>query len=74
MTKYEKIINEVHQAVLGIPDTEDNGMVGDLKELKNHVKKQNGRIRKLEIAVVILVCSGTIGGLEMADIIHLVGG
>jgi len=75
MTKYEKIINEVHQAVLGVPKTEDKGMVGDLRELKNHVKSQNGRITKLEIGLCSLVTLlAGMGILEWQDVIHLFGG
>ncbi len=74
MTKYEKIINEVHQAVLGVKDTDDKGMVGDLKELKGHVKKQNGRITRLEITVASLVTALTGAGILDATIFHVVFG
>ncbi len=75
MTKYEKIINEVHQAVLGVKGTEDKGIVGDLKELKVYVRKQNGRIRKLELGGISLISLLIgLGILEWKDVTHLFGG
>ena len=60
------LIREVHQAVLGIPGTEDNGLVGDLKEIKDLVREQNKRIRKNEQKISkiwgILIGVGVLGG------------
>ena len=67
MTRYERIINEVHQAVLGVPNTEDKGMVGDLKDLKAHVKKQNNRITKLEIKVYSSMGVAAVAGAGILD-------
>lgn len=47
-TERDDLIKETHQALLGIPGTEDNGLVGDFKELKEVVKQQNSRIRNVE--------------------------
>ena len=35
------LISQVHQAVLGIPNTEDKGLVGDIKDLKAELKETN---------------------------------
>lgn len=72
-----KLLQEVHQAVLGVPDTEDNGLVGDFKELKEAVKESNGRQRKLSKKVntmigVLVGCGLLTGGGY--GIAQLVGG
>lgn len=38
------LIREVHQAVLGIPNTEDKGLVGDIKEIKTHLEDHSRRL------------------------------
>ena len=43
-----------------IKDTEEKGIVGDVKDIKKLLQKQNGRIRRLEIAVVAV--SVSLGG------------
>ncbi len=43
------LISEVHQAVLGIPNTEDNGLVGDIKEIKAELKSVNKRVAVVEV-------------------------
>lgn len=43
------MLQELHQAVIGIPDNPDeNGMIGDIKEIKDILKTQNNRIRNNE--------------------------
>ncbi len=42
----EKITRETHQALLGIPGTEDKGLVGDFKELKSEVQQHNIQIEQ----------------------------
>lgn len=67
----DKLILQTHQAVLGVPDTEDKGLVGDVKELKQAIKEQNGRYRKLSkvvwTVVGVLCASGC--GLGMAQLL-----
>ncbi len=58
-------LQEIFTVLLGVPDTEDNGMVGDFKDLKEYVYKQNGRIRKLEIGLVGL--TSILTGLGILD-------
>lgn len=71
-------VQEVHQAVLGVPGTEDKGLVGDIKEVKGDVKNQNGRVRRnsARIAIIagVLAGLGVLGGLEISDVIQLIGG
>ena len=75
----DTIIQETHQALLGIKGTEDNGLVGDFKELKEAVKIQNSRISKVENKQSkikgILIGLGVLGsgGLGMG-ISQLLGG
>lgn len=60
----EQLHLEVHQAVLGIPGTEDRGIVGDVKEIKEAVRAQNHRLRKNEnkvwyiLGMVAVLASG----------------
>ena len=58
-------LQEIFTVLLGVPNTEDNGMVGDFKDLKEYVYKQNGRIRKLEIGLVGL--TSILTGLGILD-------
>ena len=51
---------QVHQAMFGVAGTEDTGLVGDMKKLVKHVETQNGRIRKLELKVVVLGAAMTV--------------
>ena len=46
MNKSENIIlQRVAQAVIGMPDNpDDNGMVGDVKEIEQHLRKLNGSV------------------------------
>ena len=73
----KQLIQETHQGMYGVPGTEDNGLVGDVKELVTVVKKQNGRIsrnsRIIFVIVGVLIGTGILSGLEVADIIHLFG-
>jgi len=40
----DKLTQETHQALLGIPGTADKGLVGDVRELKGDLKHMNGRV------------------------------
>ena len=44
--KESLMIAELHQAVFGVRGTEENGLVGDIKEIKTLLKTQNGNIHK----------------------------
>ncbi len=41
-----ELLLEVRQAILGIPDTEEKGMSGDMSEVKNHLIKLNNSVAK----------------------------
>ena len=41
----DKLLFQVHQAVLGVPNTDDNGLRGDIKEIKKHLRELNGQVR-----------------------------
>ena len=79
----ELILAEVRQANVTLDKLcvklyGEDGFDGDIPEIKQAQKEQNGRVRKnttkLTALIGILVGSGIIGGLEIADVIHLVGG
>ena len=66
------ILQEIHQVVIGIPGTEEHGMVGDLKETKALLLTQNKRIGKVENRVSkiwgILIGIGSVGAITGAVI------
>ena len=68
MAKTSKI-QEVHQSVFGVPGTEDKGMAGDIKDIKNLIKEQNCRYDKLKskvyylCGVVACIAGGTTYGI-----------
>ncbi len=78
--KTEKdMLRELHQAVVGIPENpEENGLIGNVKELTRVIKEQNGRIRRnsIKIAAItaMLLAFATLTGLELSNVTHLVGG
>ena len=68
-------ITEVKTAVVGIAGTDERGMAGDIKEIKDTLKKQNGRIARNRnglIALTAFLCG--LGVLEWQDVIHIFGG
>ena len=73
----DNLLKEVHQAVLGVKGTEDGGLVGDFKELKEAVKDSNGRQNKLSkkvnTIIGVLIGCGILGGGSVG-LIQLIGG
>ena len=41
-----KLIQEVHQAVLGIPHTDNNGLCGEIKAIKLQLEDLNGQVAR----------------------------
>lgn len=74
----KQMIQETHQGMFGVEGTDDKGLVGDVKDIKSEIKEQNGRVRKnskmIYIIVGVLVVVGAAGGLEISEIINLLGG
>ena len=77
----EQLIQETHDAVielqtvlLGIPETADEGLIGDVRDIKLNVNDLHSKYRKLSnrlwILIGILVGSGAIG----TGIYNLLGG
>jgi len=58
----KELTRELHQGMYGVKDTEDKGLIGDVKFLTKLVLEQNGRIRKnsrlIYIMYGILAASG----------------
>jgi len=76
----KEMIQELRQAIVGIDDNpDDNGLIGEFKEVKELLKEQNKRIGKNEGKVSklqgILIGVGVIGtgGLGVG-ISQLIGG
>jgi len=73
----KKLIQEVHQAMFGVPNTEDMGLVGDFKEVRQAVREQNHRYHKLngkvnKIIGIVIGCGILSGGGY--GIVQLLGG
>lgn len=71
----DELLIELRTAVVGMKDTDEKGMAGDIKEIKETLKKQNGRIARNRnglIALTAFLCG--IGLLEWQDVIHIFGG
>jgi len=73
----KRLIQETHQGMFGVPGTDDKGLVGDVKGIKMDIREQNGRVRKnsklIYIIMGVLITAGALGGLEIGDILHLLG-
>ena len=41
----EEQVRELHQAIFGVKDSADKGMAGDMREIKELLKTQNGRVQ-----------------------------
>ena len=71
----KEMLQELSQAVSGIPDTEEDGLIGDIKDLVSEVRIQNGRIRKIELKVYwvwgILTGIGIALGLSLDKIVQV---
>lgn len=66
-----EMVRELHQAVVGLPENpEENGLIGDVKEIKDSLVIQNGRIRSNEKSLSrikgIIIGISTVGGLTGA--------
>lgn len=45
----DRLTQETHQAVVGIPGTDDKGLVGDFKDMKDDIRRLNGKVRRNEV-------------------------
>lgn len=72
----KEILQELYQAVVGIPESPDeNGLIGDIAEVKELLQKQNSRVRKNEqriskiwgILIGVSVLGGSGIGLAIKD-------
>ena len=73
----KEMLQGLYQAVIGIPENPDeNGMIGDIAEIKRDIKYQNGRQRKtdrrLNVLIGVLIGVGFIVG-GTAGIFQLLG-
>ena len=50
----KELTRELHQGMYGVKDTEDKGLIGDMRFLTKLVLEQNGRIRKNSRLIYIM--------------------
>lgn len=66
-TKTQKeLIQEIHQGLFGIPNTEDDGLVGQ-------VKKMNGRVSRNSRLIFFVIGAISASGIGFG-VVNLVGG
>lgn len=65
----KQLIQETHETVgqlstvlLGVPGTEDGGLVREVKDVKSHAISNTKAITKIKVIIAGLVGSGIIGG------------
>ena len=74
-TSQKDMIQEIWQALYGIPNTDDNGMYGDFSKACDVMKNNSKRIMKLEITVASLITLLIGAGvLDATNVIHVFGG
>ena len=61
----KEMIQEIHQGMFGVPDTEDTGIVGQ-------VKKINGRVSR-NSKLIFLIIGASASGISLG-VVNLVGG
>lgn len=67
----DELLIRIDERVKALKDGDE----GDVPDIKKHVEKQNGRLRKLEITVASLITALSVGGiLEWRNIINIFGG
>ena len=63
----KELLQELSQAVIGIPENpDDNGLIGDIRDVKKLILDQNTRIRRNEQKIMkiwgIMIGVGAVGG------------
>ena len=61
-----ELIQEIHQGLFGIPDTEDDGLVGQ-------VKKMNGRVSRNSKLIFLVIGALSASGISFG-VVSIVGG
>lgn len=73
-----EMIKELHTVVLGIPNTDEGGLIGDVKEMKVLIQTTNGCVRRNTTRIWflfgIVVTLGVLFTGEMSGLIHIFGG
>ena len=62
----KELIQEIHQGLFGIPDTEDAGLVGQ-------VKKINGRVSRNSRLIFFIIGALSASGISFG-VVNLIGG
>ena len=76
----KEMVQSLYQAVAGMDGNPDeNGLIGDIKDIKEYLKTQNGRIGKVEQKTSklwgVLIGVGAVGGTGLGiGIKSLLGG
>ena len=75
----KEMLQTLTLVIVGIPGNPDeNGMIGDIKEIKQDIKAQNSRINKVEgkqkFLYGLVAGAGTFGGVIGSLISRVLGG
>lgn len=70
MRELDKKISDIHVVLLGIPDTEDKGMCGELAEISKEVRKNSDRSRSNTVKIAGLY---GISAIVITVLLHLLG-
>ena len=62
----KEMIQEIHQGLFGVPDTEDDGLVGQ-------VKKMNGRVSRNSKLIFLIIGAISASGISFG-VVNLIGG
>ena len=70
-----KKIDKLYTVILGVENTDENGMAGDIKDIITHLKELNGSVKtNTAWRKVIVSVGGSIGGFAITALaLHLIG-
>lgn len=65
----KEMISDIYTVLLGVPGTADQGLVGDVKELKKNVNNRIRTINKRLWGLIIALASSGIVGLNLSGVL-----
>ena len=62
-------LQEVRTVLLGVPHTDEDGLVGFVRRNSTRIDKNSGRINKLYIILALIIGGGGYGGYELFKVL-----